>query len=295
MRKKYLSLTFSILFLIAGIVFLFLYGMNYISDFVPLSMGSSMLEYLPIFFVLSISSFAAFALLFVLFFAEYKIIMAKPLYFSAFAIIMAAFIIVNSVNAAGIIGTYRDNSYYYDEDLKDEFPESYNKERHIAAVNKYFPYFSEITDVSDGIEPYYSYTNYSFDGTSYTATQIFSQLLPENGTESEYLVDITFTAEYFTTDKSYLMGKYIAEQSTLFATDENAKALPENAVKQENKNGRDFLIYSSDTYKVFCMADKNGYYSVCFKDGNNDLKLSKDDFINYCFEQYQTLKSDSVL
>lgn len=45
--EKYLSLIFSVLFLISGIVFFCLYAMNYISDFVPLSMGGSLLEFLP--------------------------------------------------------------------------------------------------------------------------------------------------------------------------------------------------------------------------------------------------------
>lgn len=294
MRKKYLSLIFSVLFLISGIVFLCLYAMNCISDFVPLSMGSSLLEFLPVFFALSISSFAAFVLMTVLFFAESRIIFGKSVYYGAFAVILAAFIIINSVNAAGIINTYSDDSYYYDEDLKNEFPETYDEGRHVEAVSRYFPYFDTMTDAADGIQPYYSYTDYSFDGTAYIATQIFSQPAYEGDIYDENVNDITFTAEYFTSDKTYLTGKFIGEQSVLFATDENAEPLPESAVRQKTENGRDFLIYSSNTYKIFCLSGESECFSVWLQDSNNYLGIDEQEFIDYCFEQYEILKSDAA-
>lgn len=268
--------------------------MNYISDFVPLSMGGSLLEFLPVFFVLSISSFAAFVLTIVLLFAESRIILGKPVYYGAFAVILAVFIIVNSVKAAGIMNTYSDDSYYYDEDLKDEFPEIYDESRHVAAVSRYFPYFDVMTDAADGTQPYYSYTDYSFDGTAYIATQIFSQPTYEGDIYEENTNDITFTAEYFTSDKTYLMGKFTGEQSVLFATDENADPLPESAVRQETENGRDFLIYSSDTYKIFCFSGESECFSVWLQDSNNYLDINEQEFIDYCFEQYDILKSDAA-
>lgn len=42
-------------------------------------------------------------------------------------------------------------------------------------------------------------------------------------------------------------GSLLEFLPVFFATDENAVPLPESAVRQETENGRDFLIYSSDT------------------------------------------------
>lgn len=273
-KKEKISLTFFILFLISGIVFIALFFTNNIADSASARTGGlSDLRNMQMYYTVSMASFAASAILLVLFLVERKFFLNTKLFAVIFATIIIIFGVTSIPSIVSAVNGYEEYSVFTDMYEYDTSPGEENK--------KFFPYYDTYED--RGLEPYYSLTKETINNSKYISTQLFSDLVsPDEEDVNTQMIDI----DYFKTDKGYLMSKYISEKMYLYIDSDTGETIPDENIKNGNAGSVNYSLIKSGSVRFVIQGD-NYYFSIYINDDN----LTDDDIISLGLEQFEIMKS----
>ena len=275
MKKKYLFLSFSILFFIAGMILLIVSAMANLSAFNPLyTMFAAFpqLQYYELFLISAVSSFIS-AICFIVIWAVSRFTLVNRKITAASAIIVSALFCI-TISALGInaYDNYSEKGVYTDITADYEKPD----EKYMD----FYPYFDEITN-STGAVPYYSLNEYRLNDSILRTSQVYSDIVGENAKE------VTITIDYFESGKSYLMSKYESEKLLYESTDENGNVISSDNIVEKDYKGHECLIILLDSEKRVIIKDDDFYLSAIIQDDSNLLNLNEAEFTSFAFEQFE--------
>ncbi|MFR5875702.1 MAG: hypothetical protein ACLUFN_04360 [Eubacterium sp.] len=248
--------------------------MNNISEFSPFISGISNLKYIPLFFKLSVMSFAISILFIILYVVTVKSFLNQKIV-NVFIIILL--ILFCSITLPSIIST--ESNY-------DEFSVFDDSNKPRKNVEEFFPYYDFIADNTEYV-PYYSFSKYSINGNTYISSQIFSY---ENESDMIDSNSVSITIDYFESNKDYMMGKYNAEKSFLYSSDENGKALPSDLIQHGNADGYQYDVIILNNEKRFIIEKDNYYFTLVLE----NMDITNEEFIVLGLEQFSNMKNYST-
>lgn len=274
MRKKKVSIVLCLVFLFIGIVLLCLFFSLNISEYSSTTLGFTNLMYLPMFLFSSISSFVVSILFLIIYFIQAKSDINTRLFIF---IISFIFIVFCSFNIVNVVKNYRayDEETYFSAIENDENMQSPQKN-----ILRFFPYYSDMEKKTNQL-PYYSFSTYKMNNTVYKISQIFC---------NDYEKECSFTAEYFTSDKSYLSSKFISEKNIHYSKNENGESLDLSLIKSDTYGDINYDIIEQSTEKMILVFNDEYSFMFHYQDSMNILKLSTQEFVNLAFEQLDYLR-----
>lgn len=282
MKKKnklyIIYLILSVLFFLSGVIFLIISLFSNISEFSPLftltTGGFTKLRYYELFLTLAVTSLAGGVCFFIIWLcarltkSKHKVIFA-----SAAVVIVLLFCSFNAFAGYNAVNNYTEKGVYTDFSADYQQPDEYLK---------FFPLTDKFIDITEFM-PYYSLCEYRINGSVLRTSQMFSDSTDEN------FSDITVTADYFESDKSYMMTKYEAEKVFCETVDENGNNIDQNCIKVSEYKNHLCLIITLDSEKRLIIKDDNFYFSFAIQDSSNSLNISEDEFANLGREQFELM------
>lgn len=276
-NKKFIIITFFILFLLMGVIFLSLYYSKNLSEYLSMGSGLTNLMYLPMFLTGGLSALAVAVFLSVLLLIQIKSIISTKLLISILVITLVGFSVFNVVNVFKYYTSYEEVTYFSAMDDMDNMlpPEE--------SVAKFFPFY-ESMETSANQTPYYAFSEYKLDNTIYKIAQIEC---------NDYENFCAFTTEYFETDKSYLSSKFISEKSFHYSLNEDGELLNTALIQHERYNDIEYDLIEQSTEKIIIISDDGYYFLFHYQDSMNLLNLSTQEFLDTAYEQFNYLKENS--
>lgn len=270
-------LILSILFGIAGVVFIILFVTKTVSGTSYIYIDTPQLRYLTLFLRLSVASCSSAVFLIIAFMIAKAKFTEKAFFFVSLVISAAIFcgISAPAVNAA--INDYSEHSIYTDIQKESDEPE--------AVYLKYFPYFNEIKKKTDAA-PYFSLNEYSIENSTLKSSQIY------NSGAGEY--NIIITTDYFETDKAYLINKYTAEKGSIELYDEELNELPAGTIKKREFKGYNCYVTTLKTEKRFKIQEDNYYFTLTVTDDHNVLGIDEAAFLELGISQFELLRNEEI-
>lgn len=276
LNKKFVLIILCGLFLLTGLVLLLLYFYKNISEYLPMTFGVTNLMYLPMFLWGSLSAFVSGIIILILLLIEIKSNISKKVIIPIVVLCLIIFCLFNAINISRCCNSFEEETYFSAmDDMDNMLPPDENSE-------KFFPYYS-IMESASNQTPYYAYSKYELDNTIYKITQVEC---------NDYENFCSFTAEYFETDKSYLLGKFISEMKIHYSSDENGEPLNSSLIKHGNYNNFEYDLIEQSTEKIIIISADNYYFLFNYQDTMKALNLSTEQFINTAFQQFDLLKEN---
>lgn len=276
----YISL--SILFFLVGIILFIASTLTNLTEFNSLytiNTGFTQLRYYEFLIISVILSFIS-AVCFLIIWALSKFTALS----SKITVLLA---IIIAIIFCSVLITFGINAYsnYSEKGVYTDITKDYEKPN--DDYLKFFPYFDEVTNLTETV-PYYSLNEYSLNDSVLRTSQIYNDIADEN-TEN-----ITITIDYFESDKSYLMSKYESEKLLYETSDENGNGLnADNTVKQNYKNYECLVIFL-DSEKRFIIKDSNFYFSVIVQDESNMLDIDEEKFVSFSEKQFELMSDTDI-
>lgn len=274
LNKKIILITLCILSLFVFCVLMGLYLFSNLSEYVPMSPGITNLMYLPMFLWGSVSSFVLSVIFLALILIQIKTDINIKIFVAVVVVILVVFCSFNVSNIIKNIKSFDEETYFSAMNDMDIMSSPNEK------IAKFFPYYSKM-EKNAKQTPYYAFSTYKLNETIYRVYQIEC---------NDYENNCSFTAEYLSTDKQYLLNKFNSEKSIYYSIDENGEQLNSSLIKHESYNGIEYDIIEQSTEKMILFSNENYYFLFHYQDSMNILDLSTQTFKELAFEQFESLK-----
>lgn len=276
LNKKYFLIILCGLFLLTGLVLLLLYFYKNISEYLPMTFGLTNLMYLPIFLRGSLSAFASGIIILILLLIEIESNISEKVVIPIVVLCLVIFFLFNTINILGCYNSFEEETYFSAmDDMDNMLPPDEN-------IAEFFPFYDNMESVTKQT-PYYAFSKYELNNTIYEITQVEC---------NDYENFCSFTAEYFETDKSYLLGKFISEKKIHYSSDENGEPLNSSLIKRGSYNNFEYDLIEQLTEKIIIISADNYYFLFHYQDSMKVLNISTEQFINTAFQQFDLLKKN---
>lgn len=244
-----------------------------ISEFLLINSGVSKLRYITLFLDISVISFAASIPFIVLYIIDARYFLNTKTFSSIFIVVLVVFCMSVLYFVDSTQDNYNEYSVYSidDTDIPNE------------NIKKFLPYYDSISAIIES-NPDYSFSSYSNDHSCYINSQTNYYLYNDLNEPAS----LGNTVEYFKTDKSYMMGKYIAEKVFLYSLDEDGNIIPNRSVKHYEDGELYYDVITLKTEKRFITKRDDFFFSFVIQD-NNILDISDEEFISMGLEQFSNM------
>lgn len=260
-----------LLFSLIGFTLIILYFTKNLSEYVPMAPGITNLMYLPIFLWSGTSSLI---LSLIILFIQIKSKINTKFCISFLIITVLAFAVFNLSNIINTFNAYDEKTYFSDIDDEGNMLPPEN------SLTKYLPYYNDM-EILANQRPYYSFSEYNLNNSMYKIMQ----------TEcDDYENTCAFTAEYFETDKPYLLGKFRTEKDYHFSADQNGELLNSSLIKHNTYDDIEYDIIEQSTEKIISISTEKYYFLFHYQDSMKTLNLSTQEFTDKAIEEFHIMR-----
>lgn len=279
-RTKTCAFIFFLLFFLVGCILLYLYFSNNISSYASALLSTSDLPLLHIYFLSGLSAMAVSILFLILYSIQIKFEISVKIFVFILITVLLSFVSFNVVNYIKDSNTYESRMYFPSEN-----PEFYENNVLLSdeEMSNLFPYYDYIEEKT-GEEPFCTFSSEQLENTTYKITQLsFGDYdKNENG---------RITAEYFESDKSHFLSKFVAEKSFHYAVDNNGEILNSSLIKHETYNDIEYDIIEQQSSKMILISTNSYCFMFHYQESGELINWPTQEFKEAAFKQLDFIKS----